>query len=181
MKTALQNYPIHPALFQIAAFVEIPTTPRVFESVPVVTSASFASLRLEAAKPNTAKNKNGSDMNAMDRSLSKGRATRTTSPKDGVKRKSTSGSEIKPKRAEFHLIAPFAKSVKLAADFTEWEKFPLDLIKSEGGVWHTVVTLPPGHYYYRFIVEGQWCDDPHPAWRRHGNSFATANAVVEVT
>ena len=181
MKTSLQNYPFHPALFRIAPLIENPSDHRVFESAPSVTEAAFANLGLETAKLKAAKNTNGSDVNAMGGGPSKGRAIRSVSPNNGVTRKGASRSATGFKKAEFHLIAPFAKSVKLAADFTKWEKFPLDLMKSEGGVWHTVVTLPPGHYSYRFIVDGQWCDDPRPARRRHGNSFATANAVVEVT
>jgi hypothetical protein len=178
MKTALQNYPLHPALFQIAAFVEIPTTPRIFGSAPVVTASAFTSLRLAAAKSKTTKNT--SVANATDSSHSQERAIRTASPNNNVPRKSTSRLAIGLKKAEFHLIAPFAKSVKLAADFTEWENFPLDLIKSEGGVWHTVVPLPPGHYSYHFVVDGQWCDDPHPTRRKHRNLFGTAITVMEV-
>jgi 1,4-alpha-glucan branching enzyme len=86
--------------------------------------------------------------------------------------------ELKP--TEFHLEAPFAESVKLAADFTEWEKFPLDMMKSEDGVWYTTVPLPPGHYSYRFIVDGEWCDDPRSMLRLHSNPFGRANAVMEV-
>jgi hypothetical protein len=82
-------------------------------------------------------------------------------------------------KAEFHLQAPTACSVKLAADFTDWEKHPLDLIKSEDGVWFTLVPLSPGQYAYRFIVDGQWRDDPHPA-RRAPNPFGSVNAVVVV-
>lgn len=83
------------------------------------------------------------------------------------------------KNTEFHLEAPAAKSVKLAADFTDWEKSPLDLIRSEAGLWFAIVPLLPGSYTYRFIVDGQWYDDPQPA-RRKVNPFGTTNAVVNV-
>src|SRR5277367_3491032 len=94
MKTALQNYPIHPALFQIAALIDIPTAPRVFESAPVITESVFASLRREAAKSKTTKNKNGSGANVVDGGFSKRRAMRTDFRKNGVTRKSASGSVI---------------------------------------------------------------------------------------
>jgi len=84
------------------------------------------------------------------------------------------------KNTEFSLAAPSAGSVKLAADFTDWEKSPLDLIKSEDGFWFAIVPLLPGRYAYRFIVDGQWCDDPQPV-QRMANPFGTANAVVNVT
>jgi|SRR5665213_69296 len=86
-------------------------------------------------------------------------------------------TELKLK--EFHLAAPAAESVKLAADFTNWDKFPLDMIKSEDGVWFTIVPLSCGTYTYRFIVDGRWCDDPHSP-QHAPNPFGTANAVINI-
>ncbi len=84
------------------------------------------------------------------------------------------------KETEFFLEAPSAKSVKLAGDFTNWEKFPLDMIQSEEGVWFAVIPLSPGNYSYRFIVDGQWHDDPRSA-QRVPNPFGSSNAVKNVT
>ncbi len=162
MKTPIQNNPLHPALFQVAALMEnqIPATPRFFESTPDLTWTALAGLKLEAAKSNS-------------------NAARTkTSP--GTPRRGAGRSLTGPRLAEFHLCAPQAKSVKLAADFTEWDKFPLDLIKSDDGVWRASVPLPPGHHSYRFIIDGQWCDDPHCARRAYHEFFGTAIAEVEV-
>ena len=78
------------------------------------------------------------------------------------------------KNTEFQLQAPDARSVKLAADFTDWEISPLDLIRSASGVWFTLVPLLPGSYAYRFIVDGQWQDDPQAACRI-ANPFGTSN------
>jgi hypothetical protein len=86
-------------------------------------------------------------------------------------------AELKLK--EFYLAAPTAGSVKLVADFTNWEKFPLDMIKSEDGVWFTTVPLSCGTYTYRFIVDGQWRDDPHSS-QCAPNPFGTANAIVNI-
>jgi hypothetical protein len=83
-------------------------------------------------------------------------------------------------KTEFHLAAPLARSVKLAANFTDWEKSPLDMSKSADGMWQVVVPLPPGDHSYRFIVDGEWCDDPHPALCVP-NPYGTRNAVVKVT
>lgn len=77
---------------------------------------------------------------------------------------------------EFQLEAPSAKSVKLAASFTEWEKNPLAMNKSENGTWLLVLPLPRGSHPYRFIVDGQWWDDPR-ATLRMPNPFGTENAV----
>jgi 1,4-alpha-glucan branching enzyme len=94
----------------------------------------------------------------------------------GRAEKSSADSLVK---TEFSIEATSASSVKLAADFTGWEKSPVDLIKSEHGIWHTIVPLPPGDHSYRYIVDGKWCDDPHSA-RRIPNPFGTVNAVVSV-
>ena len=80
----------------------------------------------------------------------------------------------------FRLEAPSAHSVKLAADFTDWEKTPLKMSKHAKGVWQTEVPLAAGHYSYRFIVDGRWQDDPHCS-QREQNPFGTANAVIDVT
>ena len=64
--------------------------------------------------------------------------------------------------------------VQLAADFTEWEKSPIDLIRFENGVWSTTVPLPPGVYAYRFLVDGHWYDDPRALRRNH------SNAVIQI-
>ena len=81
--------------------------------------------------------------------------------------------------ALFSLEAPTAQTVKLVADFTGWEKNPLDLRAGENGVWQVTVALPPGKYAYRFLVDGEWQDDPQCA-ECEPNAFGTANAVVEV-
>jgi 1,4-alpha-glucan branching enzyme len=83
------------------------------------------------------------------------------------------------KNTEFTLEASSAKSVLLAADFTNWEKSPLPMIKAEKGVWHVVVPLAPGNYSYRYIVDGKWSDDPQCSYRIP-NSFGTANATRKV-
>jgi hypothetical protein len=83
------------------------------------------------------------------------------------------------KKAKFIFKAAQARSVKLAGDFTDWEKFPVEMKPSEDGAWATVLTLEPGEYAYRFIVDGEWRDDPH-CTKRVTNPFGTQNAVVEI-
>ena len=60
----------------------------------------------------------------------------------------------------FSFNAPAAMSVQLVGDFTHWQKSPISLQQVEGGVWRTKVNLPPGTYHSRFLVDGQWRDDP---------------------
>jgi 1,4-alpha-glucan branching enzyme len=90
------------------------------------------------------------------------------------------GSPHELKETEFSLEAFSAKSVKLAADFTDWEKSPLEMAKAGNGVWRVVVPLANGNYSYRFIVDGQWQDDPHCNYHIP-NPFGTTNATRKVT
>jgi len=83
------------------------------------------------------------------------------------------------RNTEFRMEAPAAKTVKLAGDFTGWERSPLDMVQSYDGTWFTIVPLLPGTYSYRFIVDGQWLDDPS-CHCHEPNPFGTANAVVSV-
>jgi hypothetical protein len=78
------------------------------------------------------------------------------------------------KLAEFSVQLPDAATVQLAAEFTDWEKAPIDLIRFENGMWSTTVPLPPGVYSYRFLVDGRWFDDPR-ALRRND-----LNAVIQI-
>jgi 1,4-alpha-glucan branching enzyme len=79
----------------------------------------------------------------------------------------------------FQLEAPAASAVLLAGDFTEWNAEPIQLKKSRNGVWKATVSLPPGRYQYRFMVDGAWCDDP-TAEQRIANPFGGQNCVRSV-
>jgi 1,4-alpha-glucan branching enzyme len=60
----------------------------------------------------------------------------------------------------FAIRAPEAISVQLVGDFTHWQEKPISLKKDSGGIWRTSVPLPPGTHHYRFLVDGEWRDDP---------------------
>jgi 1,4-alpha-glucan branching enzyme len=79
----------------------------------------------------------------------------------------------------FTMNAPGAASVCLVGDFTHWRERPIPLKRSKSGVWKTVVGLPPGTYHYRFLVDGQWRDDP--ACKLHApNPFGSEDDVCVV-
>lgn len=79
----------------------------------------------------------------------------------------------------FSLRAPGASSVALVGDFTHWRKNPISLHKEAGGVWRVTVPLEPGEHHYRFLVDGEWRDDPECAVRVP-NPFGSQNAVMKV-
>ncbi len=60
----------------------------------------------------------------------------------------------------FRFTAGDAMSVLLVGDFTHWQSRPIPMRKGADGVWMATVDLPPGTHSYRFIVDGEWRDDP---------------------
>jgi 1,4-alpha-glucan branching enzyme len=81
-------------------------------------------------------------------------------------------------RQPFRLAAPNAKSVLLVGDFTDWEWGPKAMEKGNDGIWTTTVELLPGTHTYRFIVDGDWRDDPECATRAP-NPFGGVDIVRE--
>jgi 1,4-alpha-glucan branching enzyme len=53
-----------------------------------------------------------------------------------------------------------AKEVYLCGDFNQWSPVSLRMLQRNGdGHWEKRVTLPPGRYEYKFIVDGKWLHD----------------------
>ncbi len=86
----------------------------------------------------------------------------------------------KPVNQAFSLTAPGAASVMLVGDFTHWQKHPIHLRKEPDGIWRVAVPLEPGEYHYRFLVDGEWRDDPE-CTLRVPNPFGSRDAVVRVS
>ncbi len=129
----------------------------------------FADLMLKPENLEAALNNTGGDAAKAKKSGAKSRKARPASHH----------SQPELKDTEFLFNAPGASSVKLAADFTGWEKSQLDLTKKSNGVWSVSVPLAPGRHHYRFTVDGVWCDDPHCA-ELIPNPFGTANSVRQI-
>jgi 1,4-alpha-glucan branching enzyme len=79
----------------------------------------------------------------------------------------------------FTYAAPEAQSVLLAGDFTGWQQAPLSLKKDKAGTWKKTVSLEPGRYEYRLLVDGEWRDDPQCP-NRQPNQFGGENCVCVV-
>ena len=82
-------------------------------------------------------------------------------------------------KQSFSIKSAEAMSVMLLGDFTDWEKRPISLARQADGVWRAVVPLPPGTYHYRFMVDGEWRDDP-ACTLRVANPYGSENSVVVV-
>ena len=57
-----------------------------------------------------------------------------------------------------------ATDVRIAGDFNGWvpDKGVRSLIEAEGEtrIWTKILHLAPGRYQYRYVVDGEWREDP---------------------
>lgn len=86
---------------------------------------------------------------------------------------------IKKTKSKFEIEAPDAESVLLVGEFTDWETGAITLKKNKSGKWKTSVSLAEGNHQYRFLVDGEWCDDPS-ATGHVPNPFGSQNCVRNV-
>ena len=85
----------------------------------------------------------------------------------------------KGKKVVFELKAPTATSVAVSGDFNNWDPKGLPLKKKRSGIWSVELSLQPGRYEYKFIVDGEWKIDPENKLTSP-NPFGTENSVKEV-
>jgi 1,4-alpha-glucan branching enzyme len=90
-------------------------------------------------------------------------------------REDTEGGE---REVEFELEAPDANEVAVTGTFSGWQD-TLPMTREDRGQWRRTVQLPPGRYEYRFIVDGEWCEDPESR-ETVPNPYGSVNSVVEV-
>jgi len=77
------------------------------------------------------------------------------------------------------LSAPEAKEVNVAGDFNGWRPEATPLNNPNGGEWAVRLMLRSGQYQYRFVVDGQWSEDPQ-ASGRVANPHGGFNSILEV-
>jgi len=85
----------------------------------------------------------------------------------------------KRKRIVFSVSAPDATEVFLTGNFNEWVPNARQMKKSNGGEWKTTMLLEEGEYEYRFVVDGEWRDDPRCTERR-ANEYGSENCVIRL-
>ena len=89
------------------------------------------------------------------------------------------GKKGKGVEQTFFITAPAATRVLLAGDFTKWQEAPIRMEKGSDGVWTAKVELSAGTHHYRFLVDGEWQDDPECTLRIQ-NPYGSHNSVREV-
>lgn len=83
------------------------------------------------------------------------------------------------KTAEFKLFAPQAKKVLLAGSFNNWDAKKLAARKDSKGTWTVKTSLKPGRHEYKFVVDGNWANDPK-CTNCVPNAFGSCNCIIEV-
>ncbi len=83
------------------------------------------------------------------------------------------------KKVEFEYFAPQAAQVSLAGSFNHWNPEEASLKKNGNGKWKVSLSLPPGRFEYRYLVDGSWENDQRPS-ECVPNAFGSWNCVVEV-
>ena len=72
-----------------------------------------------------------------------------------------------------------AKLVSVSGAFNEWQALQNICFKNPSGEWECQLSLPPGNYPYRFVVDGIFIDDPaHPPTREVEKGFFASELKV---
>ncbi|HVS69869.1 MAG TPA: AAA family ATPase [Phycisphaerae bacterium] len=72
---------------------------------------------------------------------------------------------------------PSARDVAIAGDFNNWN--PVRMAGAGDDTFRAVVSIKPGKYRYRLVVDGRWQADPHNRFAEP-NPFGELDSVVEV-
>ncbi len=94
---------------------------------------------------------------------------------------SAAGGTVSRKRVVLSVKAAPGSSVYLSGSFNDWSSTQKKMIDKAGdGVFTTTVTLPPGLYEYKFVINGIWTIDPDPDRDWIQNALGTQNSLLRV-
>jgi 1,4-alpha-glucan branching enzyme len=89
-------------------------------------------------------------------------------------------SNIQRKRVTLALKAPHAEAVYLMGDFNQWDEKVHPMKQEKDGTWKKTILVEPGKYEYRFLVDGEWRNDPSND-QICPNCFGTVNNILDVS
>ena len=90
-----------------------------------------------------------------------------------------SKQKIKKRKVTFSMNSSDAEEVILMGDFNNWNPKKHPMQKDRNGMWVKSVIISPGKYEYKFLVDGQWKEDPQND-QRYPNCFGTYNNTINV-
>ena len=71
------------------------------------------------------------------------------------------------------------RRVELGGSFNDWQADQTRMARQKDGTFRKRVQLPPGEHRYKFLVDGNWVEDPE-AECLAPNPFGTCDSVVTV-
>lgn len=87
-------------------------------------------------------------------------------------------TNVRRRRVKFQIAADPNSKVAVAGTFNGWDP-EKGIMKSRGGVFSRHVLLEPGHYQYKFVVNGVWTVDPEQQeWTP--NEHGSLNSVINI-
>ncbi|MDD2454817.1 MAG: glycogen-binding domain-containing protein [Kiritimatiellae bacterium] len=95
-------------------------------------------------------------------------------------KKASQKPAVKTARVNFSVRAEKGSRVFLAGSFNNWDPSAKEMFdKNSDGVYTTTISLAPGSYQYKFVIDGTWCADPECAdWVQ--NEHGTLNSVKQI-
>lgn len=80
-------------------------------------------------------------------------------------------------RVNFSVRAEKGSRVFLAGSFNNWDPTAKEMADKNGeGIYTATISLAPGSYQYKYVIDGTWCADPECAdWIQ--NEHGTLNSV----
>lgn len=89
------------------------------------------------------------------------------------------GGAATVRRVRFGYFRPDARAVQVVGSFNGWDPQHTAMRRDALGDWTAEVELPPGEHRYRFLVDGEWRDDP-TAQQTAQNPFGGVDAILVV-
>jgi 1,4-alpha-glucan branching enzyme len=75
-------------------------------------------------------------------------------------RESKTKGKVMARKVLFEFLSPEAKEVYLAGEFNRWDTHANTMERDKDGIWRTTLSLKPGRYEYRLLVDGNWENAP---------------------
>lgn len=103
----------------------------------------------------------------------------TPAKKSAVTGSATPFGTASPRRVRFGYFNSEAREVYVVGSFNAWDRRATPLKRDSLGDWSVEIELAPGEHRYRFVVDGEWRDDPS-ATQTAENLFGGFDAVMIV-
>ena len=100
-------------------------------------------------------------------------------PTSAAVKQTSTPTALKTVNVSFAFAGLDAKRVSLCGEFNGWSPDASPMTRQESGWWETALALRPGRYQYKFVVDGQWMNDPN-ARENILNQHGSLNSVVVV-